>query len=483
MSDDVILNQLDNQLGLVDDGGRRGAIVACATGGPIGEPAIYARKSDVVAAFTSGRLVEAACWVLDTTGRPVVLCRADKTTDGGYGTIDDDGVTGTVTITAHSATKPLDDYEARIDFVAGGTVGTTGITYRWSLDDGRTQSAETALGTALTLTIAEAGVALDLDTGETVVAGDYVRVRTTGPAPNATQLGDAMTALEQTENQWEICLVDAPIDASLFGAITSAATSMEANGLEPRFLGAFRVPDIGETEAQYKTAFDTIFSTLTSRRACIGFGSSENQSPISQRRYLTRLGADMLATVLPLPLGRDPARVGNGPRPATVSITERGNPKHHDEALFPGADDSRASTYRSRRRKRGVYWKNIRVLSETGSDFRYWQHLDVMSTARRIVRDALEDFSSDDVEVTETTGYIVEEEAAHIDEVVNAALATGLGNAVSAVEFKLSRTDNILSTFKLRGALRVTPLGYVKFFEVDVGFYNPALNVVFGEAA
>lgn len=483
MSDDVILNQLDNQLGLTDDGGRRGAIVACASAGPIGVPATYARKGDVISTFGGGPLVEAACWVLDNTGRPVTLCRCDQTTDGAYGTVDDDGVAGTSVITAHSATKPIRSSEVRIDFPAGGTVGTAGITYTWSLDDGRTTSPVTALGTATTILLADANAQIDLAAG-TIVAGDFVRVRTTEPAPNATQIGDALEALSQTEARWKVCLVDAPIDASLFGAIVSAATAMEALGLEPRFLGAFRVPNEGESEATYKAAFDTIFASLTSRRICLGAGAAEYQSPVSQRRYLGRLGPDMLATVLPMPLGRDAARVRNGPRPATVSISDRGNPKHHDERFFPGLDDSRASTYRTRHpRFRGVYWKNIRVMSETGSDFRYWQHLDVMSEAREIVRATLETFSSDDVLVTKTTGFILEEEAAHIDEVVNAALAAGLGDAVTDATFKLSRTDVLLSTSTLGGALRVTPLGYLKHFEVDVGFYNPALNVVFAEAA
>ncbi|NUP11220.1 MAG: hypothetical protein HOW73_34675 [Polyangiaceae bacterium] len=478
MSDDVILNQLDNQLGLVDDGGRRAAVCACAAAGPLNTPGIYARKSDIIDTFVSGRLVEAGVWIVENTGRPVVLCRTEETTAGAYGTVDDDGVVGTSVITAHVATQPYDDYEVRVDFVAGGTVGTAGITYMWSLDDGRTPSAVTSLGVANFITIADGNVRLDLGAG-TIVAGDFVKVRTTGPKPNATQLGESLDVLKETENRWKICLVDVPCTSGDFGTIDSAATAMLELGDEPRFVTAFRVPDIGETEQAYKAAFDAEFGSSVSQRIVVGAGAAEYQSPVSQRRLLGRLAADIVACVLPLPLGQDPARVRNGPRPATINIKDASrNKKHHDELLNPGLDGSRATTYTTRRRRRGIYYKNVRVMSGTGSDFRFWQHLDVMAQAREIARRELELFGSEDVFVNAETGFILEEDATHIEEVINAALETELGDAVSKVEFQLARNDNILSTFTLHGALRVTPKGYVKHIEVDVGFYNPALNVV-----
>ena len=48
----------------------------------------------------------------------------------------------------------------------------------------------------------------------------------------------------------------------------------------------------------------------------------------------------------------------------------------------------------------------------------------------------------------------------------------------SDVDFELSRTDNLLSTKTLTGQARITPLAYPKQINVDIGFFNPALQVL-----
>lgn len=39
----------------------------------------------------------------------------------------------------------------------------------------------------------------------------------------------------------------------------------------------------------------------------------------------------------------------------------------------------------------------------------------------------------------------------------------------------VSKLDNILSTNTLTVSIRITPLGYTEFIEIDAGFRNPAL--------
>jgi hypothetical protein len=48
----------------------------------------------------------------------------------------------------------------------------------------------------------------------------------------------------------------------------------------------------------------------------------------------------------------------------------------------------------------------------------------------------------------------------------------------SGIQFSLSRTDNLLSTRTLNGTARVIPLAYPETIQLQVGFLNPALQVV-----
>jgi hypothetical protein len=54
---------------------------------------------------------------------------------------------------------------------------------------------------------------------------------------------------------------------------------------------------------------------------------------------------------------------------------------------------------------------------------------------------------------------------------------------VSDVYFEVQRNDNILSTKTIHGRVRVLPLGYVEYFDVEIGFVNPAMQVLFTAAA
>jgi hypothetical protein len=47
----------------------------------------------------------------------------------------------------------------------------------------------------------------------------------------------------------------------------------------------------------------------------------------------------------------------------------------------------------------------------------------------------------------------------------------------SAVQFLLSRYDNLLATKTVTGDARIVPLAYPEFVTLTVGFYNPALQV------
>jgi hypothetical protein len=485
----ITLNQLDNQVGVVDPGdGDRLAIVASAPLATVavGVPTLLARKSDVAAAFgAAGPLPEAMCYAIDQTGKPVLGCRAGDTITGTYTAVVETG-TGTSVVTTDAAVEPYDDYEAVLKFITGGTIGVAGITFQWSLDGGRNYSVVTALGTANNYTIAEGNVKFNFGAG-TIVAGDTASTRTSGQQWNNAELGAAIDALINGSNRFELLMIEGPMTAADVATCSTKRTAAENVGKEITFLGGFRLPTIGESEATYLAAFITAMAATSFDGIAFTFGGSELQSSISQRRYLRRPVMDLGACAVSVRAGQDLAEVGEravSPRPPTVRIKDdANNPKHHDELINPGADDARAVTYRSWNGRQGVFWNNVPLLSQTGSDFKYLQHRRVMNIARRVVRSVLEEISSADLLVNPETGKILEEEASAIDSLVNAALFDALISERNAsdAQFQLSRTDNILSTFTLKGALKVTPLAYAKQIIADVGYYNPALKAVYPE--
>lgn len=479
----INLTQLDNQMGVVDLDGERLAIIACAAAGDVATPGLYANRKAAVDAFTGGRLVEAFAYTLEVTGKPCVLVRAAAATNGAIGAVDETAVAGTSTVTADSV-NPIDDFDAVVEVLTGGTIGVSGITYRESLDGGQNWSAELALGTATTLTFqGSVGVGFDLAAG-TLVAGDTWSAPCTGPRVDATTLAAALTALRETETRWDLCLVEDVMTSALVAAIDTARTALINLGEEKNFIAPWRVPNAGETEAQYLTAWQAAFSASVCNGLCLTAGAADIQSPISQRRYKSRIAMDVAAAAIAVGRGVDISAKKLGPRPASVRIKdEANNPKHHDELLDEGLDDERATVYRTWRGSPGVYISNPNLLSTPGSDFRYLQHARVMSHARKVVRTALELFTSYDLLVDPRTGYLLEEEAAGIESYVNAMLEAEVTDQreASAAVFTLSRTDNVLSTFTLSGALQVTPLAYPKTLNVETSFENPALRAVFAE--
>jgi hypothetical protein len=151
---------------------------------------------------------------------PAAIYRTPITTEGSYGTIDVSGVTGTVVASFHAATKPYGTYEPYFRIVNGGMVGTDGITYVWSLNNGRDVSNVTALGTATTITIPNSNVQVDLspasadltalNTRLNEIKTDYEahRILTAGTVHGAADATNAITAANASDSATRIALAN-----------------------------------------------------------------------------------------------------------------------------------------------------------------------------------------------------------------------------------------------------------------------------------
>lgn len=476
----VSFNQLDNQVGVVSLDGDTVAFVGWSPTGTLNQVVGYNRKSDAKAALGVCPLAHSICNAIDGSGKTVLGVRCDKTTAGAYTTVVHAGA-GSSVVTTDPAVEPYDDCEVIWRVIAPGTIGSAGITFQYSIDGGRNWGAELALGTANTYTIPEINAKLNFAAG-TVLAGQTESFRTTAPVPNAAQITAALEALRATSKKWRLVVFEFPATATLLAAVSTAIAAMRLVGKEVSAIASYRIPLIAESEATYLAAYTAEFLSYADDAVVVCYGACFAQSSLDFRNYVRRWAFQVGIAASISRAGQDLAHKGNkliNPLPASIQIKDaNGNAAHHDEFIDPGADAVRGSTLRSWPGEPGAFFGNLRLMSTATSDFVYLQHRRVMNLAREVARRVLSDSSSQDILVDPKTGFILEEEALAIESEVNMALDLEMvtRRECSGAEFRLNRTDNILSTFELKGALRVTPLAYAKKITVDVGFYNPALR-------
>jgi hypothetical protein len=458
------------------------AIIAPSEKGPQNLAGSFARKADALAQFGLGLLVEGAQYFMNTAKKPVVLIRAEASTAAAYSALDVSGVTGTSVVTA-SATTPLDDYQnVTFKVVHGGTIGIAGITYTYSLGPGHL-SPVTALGTASSaafnapVTNTPSGVSLDFAAG-TLVAGDVVTFSTTGARMTNSDLVDALEALRVSKLPWDSVLVlGCPASSTTIATLDSWLEGLEGRGVFKNGYLNTRLKNAGETESAFATAMATLVSSSSSIRIDVGTDGGDLPSGITGLVQPRPVALGVAARALSFSIGVDPAYVANGPIPGFTIADDNGNPKYHDENLFPGIDDLRLTTFRTIDGEDGVYITNANLLSPGGSDYVWDQHARTMNAAATIAYRMLTKELSRGVRKRApdpVTGkvYILEEDAASIEILVNAALSRELENDTVAVALVLSRTNDLASNGPqtLDADLELEDEAYIKKFNVAAKF-------------
>lgn len=143
---------------------RRCVVVGCTSIGS-GLSNFLRSTDDMRAAKGYGDAVDTACQIIEQklegggagVKYPAAVMTLAATTAGSYGTIDTSGITGTATCAVDATVTPLGTYDAWLLVSNGGTLGTAGITVRWSLNGGGLYSNPVALGIATGYTIPNSG--------------------------------------------------------------------------------------------------------------------------------------------------------------------------------------------------------------------------------------------------------------------------------------------------------------------------------------
>jgi hypothetical protein len=348
-----------------------------------------------------------------------------------------------------------------------------------SADGGRSFGPITSLGTANTLAAPDSlGVTFHFAAG-TLLTADTFSVVVKSATWNSADIQAALTALKASQQFWELVQIVGPIDASTVTTIDAAISGMTASGKYKAWVGNTRIPDIAESEATYATALAG-FAADSSKYGSLYAGGCKLTSSVSGRRYRRPASFAAAAREAAVSHEIDIADVNLDTLPGVTIRDVNGNPDEHDESANPGLDDMRFATLRTWDGFGGVYVNRPRLFSPAGSDFQLMPHRRVLNITHDALRVYFIRRLNKPVLVSKLTGFILESEASEIEKGALAVMrATLLAKPkASAVQFVLSRTDNLLSTRTMTGQARVVPLAYPEFVNLDVGFLNPALQLV-----
>ena len=465
----------DGNLGVASQTDRILVIIAPCEKGPLNAPSAFVSSSDVLSLYGQGELTEAVSYVIDVAGLPVVAMRGQASIVATKSTVDATGAVGTSVVTATG--NALDTYDIRLEVLEGGTVGTTGISVRFSLDGGQTFSLPQGLGVATVFAIPSSGISFSFAAG-TLVSGDDYRVTTVGPQMNVTDLGLAFTALRNYDGDWlRVLPMGIEGTATVLSACNVEAIAYHASNKYPEFIVPLRprtLEPAEETRAAYQAAMAAVVAPVQSLEVSPVADQCEIVSSVTKRRIRRAAALPVAARLIGVANDSvDAAEVSLGALPGVFLSDASGTIRYHDEFRFPGLDELGITTLRTwggRPRLKGAYVNNARLLSGPGSDYRYFQHTAIHNRIIESACSILQPKLSMGV-LLNADGTIREDIAKGIEDAASAELRTLYSDPgqVSGVRLVLSRTDNVLSTDAISFWVPIQPKAYIKEFRGKSG--------------
>lgn len=390
--------------------------------------------------------------------------------------------------------QPLYEIKLRIECT---TIGALGVwVFRWSVDNGATwtsgvtSAASVVLtGTGLTLGIAAGTAALDnvwlassqgmklAFTAGTYVAGEVYSFTTKQAGYSTSDMSAAFDAARQDPREWNmfhlIGLADGVTDDNKVTASVAMASALAAkldNAFTVYHRGIRAImdgPDVADTSAG-DTSLLTGFASFVNPRIVVGADFAYIRSPISRRVYRQSAAWVAVSQARRLSLSTDLGEVLTGRLPSAIVGIRRNEEKR------PGLNDQRFLTLRTYYGKPlGAFYITKPKTMAAPGDFELLQHGRIIDVASAVARTKGLDLISKKQRAN-ANGTITEIDARAIEREINSTLSLAIvqpGHAIRAL-VEVNRSDNIVSTKKLRFKVRVRPYAYPEFIESDIGFEN-----------
>lgn len=450
------------------------ALCGVASAGPINQAVSLASTTQLQATFQDGPLVDAAALVI-AKGKQVLVVRVSEAAPGDVVGSLNDASAGTSAITVSGTPAPRNFGQLIFKVIKGGTVGTAGITYGVSTDNGASFGDPIALGTNNSATIAP-GVTLALGAG-TLLAGDTASLRVDAPGYTATQLTAALNVLGDNRTKWDILHIVGESDAAMAAAASTKFSAL-ADNVKPRmYVLNTRLPNDGESPATFLSAVSTAFGSFSDERAMVVLGGAMITSPISGAQ---KFSPSAYAVAAELGSAEPHIDIADTTRGALdgVSLTDiNGNPLDYcyDESRTPGGDDAGFTTLRSWGNLDGFYVNNPRLKVSSGTT-RFAQHIRVANIAHVVAYTFFQTVLSKPLRVDAKTGFLVPEVKKGLEKGATNALTTSLLAVpyLSGLSVSIDNTVDLTpETAEMQVNIDLSPLAYPKSIRLSMGFLNP----------
>lgn len=398
--------------------------------------------------------------------------------------------TGTSEITFTGAAT--DTFYIKAVIVTGGTIGTTGITFKVSLDAGRHYGPELSLGTATTYLISKTGITLNFSAG-TLVAADYATAGTIGPLTDTAGVIaciDALKASQYGQNGFGSMHVLGPWTGADADTINDALDSMASNNyIYTRMICTARdaSPPViyggsAETMTTYIAALATSYSAVDAKRVCANGGYYNMASafpnvsagaPTLRRPFSWSLAARQVQ----IPPQRHAGRVRDGAMPY-ISVDPTNDPQdgflYYNNEVQSGLNEARFCCARTRNGYPGFYVVQPNLMSALGSVFDILPKGNVMDVACDIIQQVGAQEINEDLR-TNANGTLYVNDALAIQSAMLGQIDAFMTSTkmISSADVVVNQSWNVKTTGIVKVAATINGVAYVLEMDVDVGYQNP----------
>lgn len=433
-------------------------------------------SSEALAPLGNGPGVETARLILEISGRPCLVMPL-TTTAGTVSSVTPAGVSPpVVTVTG----SPTDVFDCRIEILVPGTLTTA--RFRYTLDGGNTWSD--SLFTAASYPLADgSGLTFGFAAGSYLTTHSYT-FTATAPSFSASNLNAAFDAASLADYGFgmvyvvgEVTGADDATKAANCAGIVAAATAKQLalyNAKRPVRV-ILEAPNVAD--AALLTAFAS-FAGSGSRSPTVvaAWGRVRSAMPHG-RGPVCNLARLIVPLLVGKPIGKDGAAFQDGTYSGKLPAQLIPGTLVRDERKTPGLDAAKFTTVKTFIGKPGVYLENVRLMSQFGSDYKYFQHGQLIDRALIVGRDGLLPYLSRALDVKTSqleAGRLTESQAIDIEQVISALLSDDLvqPGSIQGLTFLVDRTRNVKTTEQIGGKIYISAKGYPKSVDLVAGLAN-----------
>jgi hypothetical protein len=379
---------------------------------------------------------------------------------------------------------PLETYQGRIEFLTAGEIGVDGITYRVSLDGGKTWQSPASLGVATSIVLVDkradetttpTGVTIALTGTETVAVDTAITFRTTAPRvaiADVLAAIDVLAASSFKQRGWKFLHIVGTYSASEMAQVNTKLLALQASKQWFYAMMSFRDKRPHETEAAWKASIADDRASVNLNRIASYAGYARGVTcPITNR--LDRRPAAWLDAVrrLCVDINVESGRVKDGPLGSEVNGNVGGETSSGDVVLYEDgtrveydADedstlpDVRISTLRTfTNGGAGVHFTGSMLATGPQSKFTRTRDRELNDEASRAlsadgIRQLLDnirrnpgDYPSEGVQPGDP-GTILEADALTLESEARSAVNARMGSKANFIRLTVSRTDNLTGT-------------------------------------